>query len=148
MYNSTPLMVFGKMYTFYYQDIFWFLKIHPWMKPFSKLQVVSIMTSVMDNGNSSFGYASFKFLKSIQTLIFLFFLVTGTTLAIQSECYSRINLDSINFLIPALVASITSDCFSLTSFVLVKCLINALLPASLILTCLHNSKWSHQYTHE
>ena len=54
----------------------------------SKLHVLSIIMSVMGNENSSLGHVALRSQKSMQTLIFLFFLSTGTRLPAQCRCYS------------------------------------------------------------
>jgi len=54
----------------------------------SKPHVLSIVTLVMCNKNSSLGQTVLRSRKLVQTLIFLFFLRMGTMLATQSGCCS------------------------------------------------------------
>ena len=54
--------------------LIWLYPENPSMKDIrSNLQVLSIMTSVIERGNSSFGQASFRSRKSMQTRVFPFF---------------------------------------------------------------------------
>jgi len=65
----------------------------------SNPHVLSIMTSMIERGNSPLRHASFRSQKSMQTRIFPFFLVTGTILATQLGCCSSlIKSEFISFL--------------------------------------------------
>jgi len=78
--NSIPSMTFWMMCASHHPGVFWF-----WLYPenpsmndiLSKPFILSIMTLVMGNRNSSLGHATLRSRKLMQTLIFPFFFSTG-----------------------------------------------------------------------